>query len=223
MSNFVAELRDVHKSFGNTVVFCDVNFAIAERDTVSICGDSGSGKTTLINVLGLLEPPTSGRVIWESCEVTYTKMSRVARLRSKIFGYIFQQCNLIPELNVVENLMLPKRIAGEAGEADVDFVRQLLRQTQLTKFENRAVSTLSGGERQKVAAIRAMVNRPRVIVADEPTGNLDEKSANLVMDAIVGLCNSCGSALLLITHNKRFAEKMQTSYVLTNMRLRRME
>ncbi|MDR1433196.1 MAG: ATP-binding cassette domain-containing protein [Puniceicoccales bacterium] len=221
--DYIVKLGNVRKTFGDFMVFDDVSFGIKRRETVSICGDSGSGKTTLVNVIGLLEQPTHGRIFWNGKSVINQKMSYVAKLRSEMFGYIFQRCNLILELNVIENLLFPRRIADKIDSGDVAFAKKLLNQVKLDGFEERNVSTLSGGERQRVAAIRAMMNNPRVIIADEPTGSLDEKSANLVMDMIINLCDTYDSSLLLITHNPRFAQKMQTAYVLSNCTLTRVE
>ncbi|MDR2738170.1 MAG: ABC transporter ATP-binding protein, partial [Puniceicoccales bacterium] len=195
MSDFILELRNVQKKFQHIIIFDGINLAVNRRETVSICGNSGSGKTTLGNVAGLIEPPNIGSVIWNGEDMTDEKMSRISKLRPKIFGYIFQQCNLIPELNVMENILLPKRIMSQIARQDIDFAKTLLKQVNLDGFDLRHISTLSGGERQRIAAIRAMINHPPVVVADEPTGSLDEKSADSTMDMIIGLCKLHGSAL----------------------------
>jgi ABC-type lipoprotein export system ATPase subunit len=206
--------------FQNIPVLRNINFGIKKGETISICGASGSGKTTLINILGLLESPTCGDVLWNGENVTHEKISRVAKLRAKIFGYVFQQCNLIPELNVLENLLFPRRIVAEITEVDTSFARNLLAQVGLVGVEKRDTATLSGGERQRVAAARAMMNHPDIIIADEPTGSLDTRASNLVMDMMVNLCKSSGSTLLLLTHNPIFAKNMEQSYVIDNGTLR---
>jgi ABC-type lipoprotein export system ATPase subunit len=221
MSEYIVELRNVEKIFQKTTLFSGVNLGVGAQESISICGDSGSGKTTLVNIFGLLEPPTDGDVYWMGENVTKERTARISRLRSKIFGYVFQHCNLFPELDVLENLLFPRRIAGKIEESDIEFAEILLAQVRLAGFENRRIATLSGGERQRVAVIRAMMNHPHVIVADEPTGNLDSQSAALVMDMIVDVCRAHGSSLLLITHNPKFAERMGTMYLLAETRLRK--
>ncbi|MDR1401416.1 MAG: ATP-binding cassette domain-containing protein [Puniceicoccales bacterium] len=222
MSNCIVEVQNLRKDFNGTSIFRGVNFRIMPRETVSICGNSGSGKTTLVNVLSLLEPPTQGNIFWQNENVTNANSGKISQLRPKIFGYIFQQCNLIPELNVLENLLFPTRIISIIKKSDIEFAKKLLGQVNLCGIEQRNVSTLSGGERQRVAAVRAMINHPKIIIADEPTGNLDVKSADATMDMIMNLCDAHGSSLLLITHNQRFAERMQTSYVLGNASLKKL-
>ncbi|MDR3144108.1 MAG: ABC transporter ATP-binding protein [Puniceicoccales bacterium] len=214
MSNIIAELRDVRKNFQDSLIFSGIDLWIEEGETIGICGDSGSGKTTLMNVLGMLDRPSGGSVIWEGNDVTGERSSKLSKLRPKLFGYIFQRCNLIPELNVLENLLFPRRIVTGVEQSDVDFAKNLLKRVSMSGAESRNITTLSGGERQRVAVVRAMMNHPKIIIADEPTGSLDERSADAVMDMIVGLCGEYGSALLLITHNGRFAKKMNTSHKL---------
>ncbi|MDR2779127.1 MAG: ABC transporter ATP-binding protein [Puniceicoccales bacterium] len=223
MNDYIVELEDIQKKFENVLILKDVSFGIKERETISICGESGAGKTTLINIMGLLEPPTHGTIFWEGQKTITYGIEKISQLRAKIFGYIFQRCNLIPELNVIENILFPKRITSKIRTSDIEFAQQLLRLVQLGGFEERNVLTLSGGESQRVAAVRAMINRPRIIIADEPTGSLDEKSANIIMDMIINLCREYGSSLLLITHNQLFAKKMQTSYVLNNSKLKQLD
>ncbi|MDR1528167.1 MAG: ABC transporter ATP-binding protein [Puniceicoccales bacterium] len=220
MNDYIVELKNIQKKFENVLVLKDVSFGIKDRETISICGASGAGKTTFINIMGLLELPTHGNIFWEDQNVIICDVKKLSRMRAKIFGYIFQRCNLIPELSVIENILFPKRIASKISVPDVEFAKELLRQVHLDGFENRNVWTLSGGESQRVAVVRAMINRPRIVIADEPTGSLDEKSANVTMDMIVSLCQEYGSSLLLITHNQLFAKKMQTSYILNNSELK---
>ncbi|MDR1413655.1 MAG: ATP-binding cassette domain-containing protein [Puniceicoccales bacterium] len=221
MSDFIVEVQNLKKAFAGTLVFRGINLQISPGETISICGNSGSGKTTLVNVLSLLEPATQGNIFWKNENVTNAKSTKISQLRPKIFGYIFQQYNLIPELNVMENLLFPKRIIATIEKSDIEFARKLLEQVRLEGIEGRSIATLSGGERQRVAAIRAMINHPPIIIADEPTGSLDMKSADATMNMIVDLCQAQRSALLLITHNQRFAERMHTSYALNNESLER--
>ena len=214
MNKTIVELRNIEKRYGDFTVFSDVNLEIGTNQTISICGDSGSGKTTLVNVVGLLESPTSGSVIWDGQDVTKNSLKTISRTRSSIFGYIFQHSNMIPELNVIENILLPKMISSYVTDDDKKFSYELLKYVGLSGAEKNDVQTLSGGEKQRVSVIRAIINRPKVIIADEPTGSLDETSGMNVMKVIIDVCERNGSSLILITHNPKFAQMMDKKFVL---------
>ena len=214
MNKTIVELRNIEKRYGDFTVFSDVNLEIGTNQTISICGDSGSGKTTLVNVIGLLEPPTSGSVIWDGQDVTKNSLKIISKLRSSMFGYIFQHSNMITELNVIENILLPKMISSYVTDDDKKFANALLKYVGLSGAEKNDVQTLSGGEKQRVSVIRAIINCPKVIIADEPTGSLDETSGMNVMKVIIDVCNRNGSSLILITHNPKFAQMMNKKFVL---------
>lgn len=220
MSENVIELKNVKKTFTEyrqeLAVLRNINFSMSAGQNVCVCGDSGSGKTTLVNIIGLLERPSGGSVLWQSRDVTMLSQSEVGKSRAKMFGYIFQHYNLIPELNVIENVLFPLRINGNVAHEDIMFAHELLEHVQMSSMHNRFVDHLSGGEKQRVAAVRAMINHPRVIIADEPTGSLDENTGMCVMDAILNMCKYNNSTLLLITHNSKFAERMDIVYQLRN-------
>lgn len=214
MNKTIVELRNIEKRYGDFTVFSGVNLEIGTNQTISICGDSGSGKTTLVNVVGLLEPPTSGSVIWDGQDVTKNSLKTISRTRSSIFGYIFQHSNMIPELNVIENILLPKMISSCVTDDYKKFANALLKYVGLSGAEKNDVQTLSGGEKQRVSVIRAIINRPKVIIADEPTGSLDETSGMNVMKVIMDICEKNSSSLILITHNPKFAQMMDKKFVL---------
>ncbi len=225
MNDPILELKNVKKTFieyhRELTVLRNINFIINCGQNVCICGDSGSGKTTLVNVIGLLEDPTCGSVLWQSSDVTKLSRSDVIKLRPQMFGYIFQHYNLIPELNVIENILFPRRINGGVGREDVKLAHELLEQVQMSSMDKRFVNHLSGGEKQRVAVVRAMINRPRIIIADEPTGSLDESNGDSIMDMMLNMCKNNNSTLLLITHNSKFADLMDVSYNLHNGELYR--
>lgn len=182
-----------------------IDLAVHAGESVSIRGESGSGKTTLLNLLAGLEVPDKGTLAWAGEEVGGLSADRVARLRGRFIGMVFQNFHLVPELNALENVLLAARIVGRVQREDRDRARALMGRVGLGERTHHLPATLSGGERQRVALARALINRPRVVLADEPTGNLDERTGNVVMDQLLELCDAEGVALLLVTHNKAHA------------------
>lgn len=189
----------------NLEVLRGLSMEIARGESVSLRGESGAGKTTLMNVLAGLESPTRGEIFWDGRRVDGLSNSRQARLRSGFMGFVFQNYCLVPELDALENVELAARICGNFGRAVRERARGLLARVGLEGRMGHLPSQLSGGEKQRVAIARAIVNSPRIILADEPTGNLDESTAESVMDMLLSLCGHEGASILLITHNPAFA------------------
>jgi len=185
-----------------------VDMDIAAGESVSIRGESGSGKSTLLNLFAGLDSPDAGTVAWDGSPDTG------ARRRAAYLGMVFQSFYLVPELDAFANVLLARRILGGADRAAGDRARELLDHVGLSGRSHHLPTQLSGGERQRVALARALMNRPRLIVADEPTGNLDEKTGNGVVDLLLGLCQSANTALILVTHNAAHAAKTGRSLVL---------
>tara|TARA_B100001248_G_scaffold262503_1_gene258945 strand:- start:44203 stop:44874 length:672 start_codon:yes stop_codon:yes gene_type:complete len=203
------EARSLAKAFpspeGPITVLSQVDFSISAQESVSIRGESGAGKSTLLYLLTLLEAPDSGELLWRGEPVLNKSIRAVNRLRAKLLGFVFQSFYLMPELNALENVLIAKRMLGGLSSADKTKAEGLLKRVGLEKRLNALPTTLSGGERQRVAIARALMNNPDIIVADEPTGNLDEHTAEQVMDMLLGLCKEEGTALILVTHNPSFA------------------
>ena len=189
----------------NLEVLRGLSMEIARGESVSLRGESGAGKTTLMNVLAGLESPTRGEIFWDGRRVDRLSNSRQARLRSGFMGFVFQNYCLVPELDALENVELAARICGNFGRAVRERARGLLARVGLEGRMRHLPSQLSGGEKQRVAIARAIVNSPRIILADEPTGNLDESTAESVMEMLLSLCSHEGASILLITHNPAFA------------------
>ena len=169
-----------------------------------IMGKSGSGKSTLLHILGGLEKPTQGKVYYEGDEI-YTEAD-MEKLRQRDFGFIFQAYNLIPEINVRDNILMPAYIAGEKRE---ERFRELVEALGIERKLTQMPETLSGGEQQRVAIARALINSPRIIFADEPTGNLDEENKESVMQMLAESCQKYGATLIMVTHDSdqlRYAE-----------------
>ncbi len=184
-----------------------VDLAVAAGESVSIRGESGSGKTTLLNLVAGLELADAGAIEWEGEPVTGWTLDRLAVRRARFLGMVFQAFYLVPELTAFDNVLLAARIAGPVGAAERARAGELLARVGLAERAEHLPGKLSGGERQRVALARALINRPRVILADEPTGNLDERTAHSVMDLLLGLAVEERVALVLVTHNKDHAAR----------------
>ena len=204
------EIRKAFKSpdGGLTEVLKGASLDVCENESVSICGESGAGKTTFLNLIAGLESPDSGEVLWDGRRIDLLSNSKQAALRARFMGFVFQNCCLIPELNARENVEFAARIAGiydrRKSRARAE---ELLEFTGLGGRMKHLPSQLSGGEKQRVAVARALMNNPSVILADEPTGNLDEKTGESVMEMLLSLCGSGRASLILITHNPDFARR----------------
>ncbi len=213
MSELVLSSRGLKKTFpsgGATLeVLRGVDLDVAAGESVSIRGESGSGKSTLLNLLAGLDAPDAGTVLWGGSPDTG------AARRAAYLGMVFQSFYLVPELDAFANVLLARRIRGPLDAAARARVSSLLAQVGLAERSHHLPAQLSGGERQRVALARALVNEPKLIVADEPTGNLDERTGNEVVDLLLGLCASAHTALILVTHNAHHAAKTQRSLLMT--------
>jgi len=184
----------------------DVNFSVQEGEFVVIVGPSGSGKSTLLDLIGCLNRPTSGNVIIEGNNTSTLSESGLAMIRRETIGFVFQTFNLIPRLNALENVTLPMWFAGIDTATREERSKELLK---LVGLENRIYykpTELSGGQRQRVAIARALVNDPKIILADEPTGNLDSKSGRDIVEILTNLNHDNGKTIILVTHNEKLAD-----------------
>ncbi|RME72784.1 MAG: ABC transporter ATP-binding protein [Verrucomicrobia bacterium] len=184
-----------------------VDLAIREGESVSIRGESGSGKTTLLNILAGLERADAGRLFWQGEQVSGRSLNHLAVRRRGFIGMVFQAYYLVPELNALDNVILAGRIAGKNTRLLRERARALLARVGLAERVDHLPSRLSGGECQRVAIARALINEPPLILADEPTGNLDERTAEDVIDLLLGLCRETRTALVLVTHNAEHARR----------------
>ncbi|MCP4579072.1 MAG: ABC transporter ATP-binding protein [Deltaproteobacteria bacterium] len=177
-----------------------MSFQIQQGDFVAVVGESGSGKSTLLSMMGALNTPTKGRYVVDDIDVYFLSLDRRAKFRMEFLGLIFQSFHLIPYLNVMENVMLPLAIAKIKSREKTDMAREALKHVGLSGKENRLPSEISGGEQERVAIARAVVNNPTILLADEPTGNLDTKTSREIMDLFHKL-NGEGITILMVTHN----------------------
>lgn len=206
------ELEHIIKSFevGDTkfTALNDVSLSIKAGEFVAIMGPSGSGKSTLMNIIGLLDRPTSGTYMLDGQPVSLSMSDgKQAKLRAEFIGFVFQNFNLLPNLDVLANVMLPTSYARKSSDT-MQRAMQLLKDVGLEHRMHHRIPKLSGGERQRVAIARALMNRPKVILADEPTGNLDSKSGEEVMKVLMNL-NNQGTTLLVVTHSDELANLAQ--------------
>jgi predicted ABC-type transport system involved in lysophospholipase L1 biosynthesis ATPase subunit len=188
--------------------------SVAAGESVSIRGESGSGKTTLLNLLAGLDASEGGEIRWAGAGVGSLSVGTLAGLRARFLGMVFQAYYLIPEIDALANVLLARRMLGRVGAADRDRARALLVRVGLSERGHHLPAQLSGGERQRVAIARALMNEPRVILADEPTGNLDEQTGDAVIDVLLGAGAEQGAAFVLVTHNPRHAAKCRRSLLL---------
>ena len=179
----------------------NVNLEIAEREFLALMGPSGSGKSTLLSILGGLNPPTSGKLIIDDIDVYALPPERLADFRHEYVGFVFQQYQLIPYLTAIENVMLPLAITSRPGREQRDMAQTVLDKVGLGSKNLRLPNQLSGGEQNRVAIARAIVNEPAIIFADEPTGSLDSKTAMELLELFQAL-NQDGLTIIMVTHNK---------------------
>jgi lipoprotein-releasing system ATP-binding protein len=197
------------------VILRDVSMTMSAGDSAVVMGPSGSGKSTLLNILGTLEPPTSGRVKIGGTDPFTLDERGLARFRNRTIGFIFQEHHLLPQCTVLENVLLPTLAGPREGAASaLDRAKQLLDRVGLSDRLDHRPSELSGGERQRVAIARALINRPGVLLADEPTGNLDRTTAEAVGSLLLDVHREQRAVLLVVTHSDRLAERFPRRWVL---------
>jgi len=217
------ELNNITKTFdlpskNETMTVLDsVSLNVDSGETVSITGPSGSGKSTLLNIIGSLDRPTSGSVLFSGQDISALSESGQAKIRNQEIGFIFQLHHLLPQCTVLENVLIPTiPLQGSTDpEADEERALSLLTKVGLKSHLNYFPAKLSGGERQRVAVVRALINRPRLILADEPTGSLDQTGSENLGRLLLDLNMEEGTALILVTHSQELAAQMGRVYHLT--------
>lgn len=226
MSSFAAaalRLENVARSYsqgeGTLDVFHNLDMALRPGEVVALVGPSGAGKSSLLHMAGLLEAPTAGEIYIDGAAASKLDDGRRTRIRRDKIGFVYQAHHLLPEFTALENVILPQRIAGKSRADAAANAKRLLEQLGLGERLTHRPAQLSGGEQQRVAIARALANDPDILLADEPTGNLDPRTAGGVFDALVKLVRSEGLAALIATHNLELAAKMDRALVLHEGRL----
>jgi putative ABC transport system ATP-binding protein len=192
-----------------TVALSDINLQVAAGEFISVMGPSGCGKSTLLNVIGLLDEPTKGRVRLDGAAVSSYRDAALARLRNREIGFIFQTFHLIPDLSVADNVEIPLLYRRMSGSERRKQALAALDRVGLTARIHHFPSQLSGGQQQRVAIARAIVGHPRILLADEPTGNLDSQMGEDIMHILRGLQEESGTTIVMVTHDPRLADQTQ--------------
>lgn len=200
-------ITDITKSYGNLEILHEVSLTIDDGEIVAITGPSGAGKTTLLQILGTLDKPDSGKVTYNNVDVTALGDKALSRFRNRKLGFVFQMHQLLPEFTLLENVMMPAMIAGISLTKAKERARLLLDETGLSHRADHKPSRLSGGECQRGAVARALMNEPAYILADEPTGNLDSANSEELSNLFFNLRLKHGATFVIVTHDKELAAR----------------
>ena len=213
----IVELKDIFKSYSEGEdnprrdILDSFNLSINFDESISIVGPSGCGKTTLLNILGTLDKPDSGEVVFNGEPVTNMNDDQLSKLRAEKIGFIFQSHHLLPQISVIENVILPTLAVNSKQNNTIIFdeAETLLSEVGLKKQAHKFPSQLSGGEKQRVAIVRSLINKPNLVLADEPTGSLDKSRGEEIIDLLKSLCVNNQTSLVIVTHDIEIASQMK--------------
>ena len=207
----ILELKDINKVYGDKVknqVLFDLNLEFEESSFNSIIGQSGSGKSTLMNIIGTLDTPTSGQVLIDGKDTSAMNKNELAILRNETIGFIFQFHHLLPEFTVLENVLMPYRIMHNKVTKEArDRAEYLIDMVGLAKVKNNGSTEISGGQQQRAAIARSLINQPKIILGDEPTGNLDSDTTKIIFDLLKDINKELNTTFILITHDQKVAQE----------------
>lgn len=219
----IVKIENLSKSYkqpiGSIIILDEVDFHLSKGEVVSLVGPSGSGKTTLLQIIGLLDDFDLGSLKIDGVECSKLKEDKLTSLRREKIGYIYQSHHLLPEFTALENVMMPLLIQNSNYSQAQQNALNILTDLGLQKRINNIPSELSGGEQQRVAIARALVHRPKLLLADEPTGNLDSKNADLVIDLILSQVEKLGISAIIVTHNLEIAKKTDRILTIKNQKI----
>jgi len=216
------KIEEVYKSFGNQAgteqqqVLQGIGLEVGEGETIAILGPSGSGKSTLMNIIGALEEPDRGEVIYRGRKINDYTEKELDRFRNEEVGFVFQFHHLLPQCNLQENVLIPTLVSKADRKEKRAYAESLLKRTGLWEHRHKLPGQLSGGECQRTAVIRAMINRPKLLLADEPTGALDGRNVDVLTDLLMELNRDEKVAIILVTHSRELASRMGKVYELKN-------
>ncbi|MFH2143954.1 MAG: ABC transporter ATP-binding protein [Bacteroidota bacterium] len=206
--------ENIIKRYGDLEVLKGINLRIEKSQIVAIVGSSGAGKTTLLQILGILNKQDSGKIIIEDTDISALKDKQLSRFRNKHIGFVFQFHHLLPEFTALENVCIPAFIAGKLKKEAEENAKEILNYLGLGDRLSHKPNNLSGGEQQRVAIARALINNPKVILADEPTGNLDSKNTRELYDLFFKLREKYGQTYVIVTHNKELADLSDKKFLI---------
>jgi lipoprotein-releasing system ATP-binding protein len=222
-TNAFIEIKGLYKTYGKTAsgveVLKGIDLNISKGDTIAVLGASGVGKSTLLNIMGALDRPTTGEYLFKNEALFQMDSARLSAFRNKHVGFVFQFHHLLPEFSALENVLLPALIGGAAKEDVAGYAEELLSRVGLSERLSHKPGELSGGEQQRVAIVRSIIQSPEIILADEPTGNLDKKTGSEVFDLLLELCREKQTTLIVVTHNEEIAGLMKRKLTITDGRL----
>jgi lipoprotein-releasing system ATP-binding protein len=208
--------ENLHKSFGNLHVLSGINLHVDESEIVSIVGKSGAGKSTLLQILGTIENADQGKVLIQGEDVLRLNNKAISVFRNKHIGFVFQFHHLLPEFTAIENVSIPALIAGDSRRTAEKKALELLGFLNLTDRKDHKPSALSGGEQQRVAIARALINKPAVVLADEPSGNLDSHASNELHQLILRLREAFNQTFIIVTHNRELADMADRKLIIND-------
>ena len=204
----ILQLKNITKFYGDNQVLFGIDFELEASSFTSIIGQSGSGKSTLLNILGTLDKPSSGEVYIDGKLVSSMKSKELSKVRNTTMGFIFQFHHLLPEFSALENILMPTKIQkGKVTVEDLAWAEELIDVVGLKKVKNNNALKMSGGQQQRTAIARALMNKPKLILADEPTGNLDSDTAEQIYQLMRSINQKYGTSFLIITHDQEIAQK----------------
>ena len=210
------EAKNIHKSYSNLHVLKGVDLSIKKGEIVSIVGASGAGKSTFLQILGTLDKADQGNIVFNEKDISSFGKKELAKFRNQNIGFVFQFHHLLPEFNALENVCIPGYIANRKKKEVEEFAKDLLNQLGLKDRLNHKPNELSGGEQQRVSVARALINNPLLVLADEPSGNLDSKNAEELHNIFLNLKSEFNQSFIIVTHNEKLAELADRKLVMSD-------
>lgn len=217
----ILEARNIKKWYSTgdrskLEVLKGVSLSFTQGEVVAVVGQSGAGKSTLVHLFGLLDRPSEGEILFDEKNVTQYSDEQISKVRNENIGFVFQFHHLLPEFTALENVLMPSFIAGNSGKSHVDRAKTLLNDVGMSERAQHKPSEMSGGEQQRVAVARALMNSPKIVFADEPSGNLDAENAENLHSLLFSLRNKHNQSFVIVTHNKDLAQKADRIITLSN-------
>ncbi len=212
--------KNITKKYNNLTILNNINFQIDRQEMVAIIGKSGAGKSTLLQALSTLDHFNEGKLFFKGQEINLKNLTQVQTLRNLKFGYIFQDHHLLPEFSALENILIPTMISNINKKFAKERALHYLSFLDLLDRKDHLPSELSGGEQQRIAAIRAIINQPEIIFADEPTGNLDQHNSQIIMNLFLNLHQEHATSIILVTHNLELTSLCNKTYQIENQQLK---